>query len=302
MTSKPILEVQNLHKSYGDFQAVKGVGFTVYEGDIFGFLGPNGAGKSTTMRMITSLVKPTQGHIRVFGLPLDSNREHIMSRMGVIVEKPDLYGYLSAYDNLKMLASLNQKKIGRQRIEEVLELVGLQERAKDKVKKFSQGMKQRLGIAQALVHDPELIVLDEPSNGLDPQGIVDIRELVIKLGREMGKTVILSSHLLSEVELMANRMVIINKGTVSVEGNVADLLGGSMLKVSVECKLTEKAMTLIEASKLADGFHKVSDSVIQMEMDRTHVPAMIDLLVTNGVSVQSVVPVRKLEDYFLNLV
>ena len=302
MTSKPILEVQDLHKTYGDFQAVKGVGFTVYEGDIFGFLGPNGAGKSTTMRMITSLVKPTMGQIRVFGLPLESNREHIMSRMGVIVEKPDLYGYLSAYDNLKMLASLNQKKIGRQRIEEVLALVGLQERAKDKVKKFSQGMKQRLGIAQALIHDPELIVLDEPSNGLDPQGIVDIRELVIKLGREMGKTVILSSHLLSEVELMANRMVIINKGTVSVEGNVADLLGGSMLKVSVECSSSEKALALMEASGLADGFQKVSDSVIQMEMDRIHVPAIIDMLVKNGISVQSVVPVRKLEDYFLNLV
>lgn len=302
MTPNTILEVEDLHKSYGEFVAVKGIGFTVYQGDIFGFLGPNGAGKSTTMRMITSLVKPTHGQIRVFGLPLESNREHIMSRMGVIVEKPDLYGFMSAYDNLRMLASLNQKNIGRKRIEEVLELVGLQDRAKDKVKKFSQGMKQRLGIAQALIHDPELVVLDEPSNGLDPQGIVDIRELIIKLGRDLGKTVILSSHLLSEVELMANRMVIINKGTVSVEGNVAELLGGSLLKVSVECTSPEKAKALIESKALANGLALVSHHIIQMEMDRSLVPVMIDLLVTNGISVQSVVPVRKLEDYFLNLV
>lgn len=302
MEQHPILQVKGLSKTYQDFDAVKGIDFTVFKGDIFGFLGPNGAGKSTTMRMITSLVKPTSGEIRIFGLPLESNREEIMSRMGVIVEKPDLYGFLSAYDNLKMLSSLNNKAIGRNRVEEVLELVGLQDRAHDKVRKFSQGMKQRLGIAQALVHDPELVVLDEPSNGLDPQGIVDIRELIIKLGREMGKTVILSSHLLSEVEMMANRMVIINKGKVSVEGSVVELLGGNALKVSVECDQPEMVCNLVVAKQWANQAQITSANVVQMEMDRSKVSGMIASLVESGISVRSVVPVRKLEDYFLNLV
>ncbi|MFN5324523.1 MAG: ABC transporter ATP-binding protein [Bacteroidota bacterium] len=302
MEQHPILQVKGLSKTYQDFDAVKGIDFTVFKGDIFGFLGPNGAGKSTTMRMITSLVKPTSGEIRIFGLPLESNREEIMSRMGVIVEKPDLYGFLSAYDNLKMLSSLNNKSIGRNRVEEVLELVGLQDRAHDKVRKFSQGMKQRLGIAQALVHDPELVVLDEPSNGLDPQGIVDIRELIIKLGREMGKTVILSSHLLSEVEMMANRMVIINKGKVSVEGSVVELLGGNALKVSVECDQPEMVCNLVVAKQWANQAQITSANVVQMEMDRSKVSGMIAILVESGISVRSVVPVRKLEDYFLNLV
>ncbi|MFM8951380.1 MAG: ABC transporter ATP-binding protein, partial [Bacteroidota bacterium] len=207
MEKTPILEVRGLRKSFQDFEAVKGVDFTVYKGDIFGFLGPTGAGKSTTLRMGTSLINPTAGDIRIFGLPLSSNREHILSRMGILVEKPDLYGFLSGYENLSMLSSLNGKRASRQRIEEIIHMVGLQGREQDKVRKYSQGMRQRLGIAQALIHDPEIIILDEPSNGLDPQGIVDIRELIIRLGREFKKTVILSSHLLNEVEMMANRMV-----------------------------------------------------------------------------------------------
>ena len=298
MGKTPVLEVRGLRKSFQDFEAVKGVDFTVYEGDIFGFLGPNGAGKSTTLRMVTSLINSTAGDIRIFGLPLSSNREHILSRMGILVEKPDLYGFLSGYDNLSMLSSLNGKRASRQRIEEVIHMVGLQGREQDKVRKYSQGMRQRLGIAQALIHDPEIIILDEPSNGLDPQGIVDIRELIIRLGREFKKTVILSSHLLNEVEMMANRMVIINKGQVTVEGDVQELLGGSTIKVTISCSHPEQALK-IAAETTPDV--RIADGQLVLEIPLESVAKLVSKLVANQIEVQAVVPVRKLEDYFISL-
>lgn len=298
MEKTPVLEVRGLRKSFQDFEAVKGVDFTVYEGDIFGFLGPNGAGKSTTLRMVTSLINSTAGDIRIFGLPLSSNREHILSRMGILVEKPDLYGFLSGYDNLSMLSSLNGKRASRQRIEEVIQMVGLQGREQDKVRKYSQGMRQRLGIAQALIHDPEIIILDEPSNGLDPQGIVDIRELIIRLGREFKKTVILSSHLLNEVEMMANRMVIINKGQVTVEGDVQELLGGSTIKVTISCSHPEQALKI--AAETAPDV-RIADGQLVLEIPKESVAKLVSKLVANQIEVQAVVPVRKLEDYFISL-
>ncbi|MFM7900755.1 MAG: ABC transporter ATP-binding protein [Bacteroidota bacterium] len=298
MEKTPILEVRGLRKSFQDFEAVKGVDFTVYKGDIFGFLGPNGAGKSTTLRMVTSLINPTAGDIRIFGLPLSSNRERILSRMGILVEKPDLYGFLSGYENLSMLSSLNGKRASRQRIEEIIHMVGLQGREQDKVRKYSQGMRQRLGIAQALIHDPEIIILDEPSNGLDPQGIVDIRELIIRLGREFKKTVILSSHLLNEVEMMANRMVIINKGQVTVEGEVQELLGGSSIKVTLSCSHPELALKI--ASEIAPDV-RIADGELVLEIPRESVGKLVSKLVANNIEVHAVVPVRKLEDYFISL-
>lgn len=298
MEKTPVLEVRGLRKSFQDFEAVKGVDFTVYQGDIFGFLGPNGAGKSTTLRMVTSLINPSAGDIRIFGLPLSSNREHILSRMGILVEKPDLYGFLSGYDNLSMLSSLNGKRASRQRIEEVIHMVGLQGREQDKVRKYSQGMRQRLGIAQALIHDPEIIILDEPSNGLDPQGIVDIRELIIRLGRDFKKTVILSSHLLNEVEMMANRMVIINKGQVTVEGDVQELLGGSTIKVTMSCNDPELALKIaLEATSDV----RIVDGQLVLEIPRESVAKLVSKLVANQIEVHAVVPVRKLEDYFISL-
>ncbi|MFN5223781.1 MAG: ABC transporter ATP-binding protein [Bacteroidota bacterium] len=298
MEKLPVLEVRGLRKSFQDFEAVKGVDFTVYQGDIFGFLGPNGAGKSTTLRMVTSLINPSSGDIRIFGLPLSTNREHILSRMGILVEKPDLYGFLSGYENLGMLSSLNGKRASRQRIDEVIHMVGLQGREQDKVRKYSQGMRQRLGIAQALIHDPEIIILDEPSNGLDPQGIVDIRELIIRLGRDFKKTVILSSHLLNEVEMMANRMVIINKGQVIVEGDVQELLGGSTIKVTLSCNRPEEALAI--ASEITSDAHLV-DAQLVLEIPREAVAKLVSKLVSNQIEVHAVVPVRKLEDYFISL-
>ena len=298
MEKIPVLEVRGLRKSFQDFEAVRGVDFTVNQGDIFGFLGPNGAGKSTTLRMVTSLINPSAGDIYIFGLPLSSNREHILSRMGILVEKPDLYGFLTGYDNLSMLSSLNGKRASRERIEEVVHMVGLHGREHDKVRKYSQGMRQRLGIAQALIHDPEIIILDEPSNGLDPQGIVDIRELIIRLGRDYKKTIILSSHLLNEVEMMANRMVIINKGQVTVEGEVKELLGGSTIKLTLSCSHPEKAQKI--ASETTPEV-RIIDGQLVLEIPRESVGQLVSNLVANQIEVYAVVPVRKLEDYFISL-
>ncbi len=174
--------------------------------------------------MILSLVKPDSGSIEIFGMPLNGFKKDILSRTGALVEKPDFYEYLSAYKNLEILARYSNINVSHDRIMEVLKTVGLLDRAQSKVKTYSKGMKQRLGIAQAILHDPELIILDEPTSGLDPQGVKDIRDLIIKLNKDLNKTILLSSHQLHEVEQVANRMIIIENGRSIVEGNVQELL------------------------------------------------------------------------------
>lgn len=297
----PVIELRNLHKSYKGYEAVRGLEMTVFRGDVFGFLGPNGAGKSTTIRMMLSLIKPTSGDIKIFGKSLLTNREEILSKTGSIVEKPDMYGYLSAFDNLRLLGKMSGLKIKRERILEVLELVGLGDRAHDKLKTFSHGMKQRAGLAQALVHDPELIILDEPTTGLDPQGMVEIRELILKLSKEYKKTILLSSHILNEVELVANRMVIINKGKVVVEGAVDELLNSGEMKVTVETADAEKALLLIETSVFKNYLKESASAKLHFQMKKEMVADLNHFLVTNGIAVSSIVPVRSLEAYFLNL-
>jgi ABC-type multidrug transport system ATPase subunit len=214
-----IVEINHLSKLFGKLRAVDDVSFDVYQGDVFGFLGPNGAGKSTTIRAMLSLITPTSGEIMLFGKELRKNRNFILSRIGCIVEKPDFYQYLSAEKNLEIFARVSGSSVSRSRIHEMIEFVGLRGREKDKVGHFSHGMKQRLGIAQTILHDPDLIILDEPNTGLDPQGSIDIRNLILQLKNERNKTILLSSHILSEIELIANRMVIIAKGkTIVVYG------------------------------------------------------------------------------------
>ncbi|MGE5436675.1 MAG: ABC transporter ATP-binding protein, partial [Syntrophothermus sp.] len=214
--SEPIIEVKGLNKKFKSLHAVNNLDLTVYRGDVFGFLGPNGAGKSTTIRMLLTLISPNSGNIKIFGKELKKNRLEILTNIGAIVEKPDFYGYLSAYKNLEILGKISGREISKNRIMEVLELVGLEKRFKSKVKTYSHGMKQRLGLAQALLHNPDLIILDEPTTGLDPQGMKEIRDLIINLSKEQNKTIFLSSHILYEVELVASRMVIINKGQAKV--------------------------------------------------------------------------------------
>jgi ABC-type multidrug transport system ATPase subunit len=296
-----IIEVKNLAKHYGKFKAVEEVTFDVYKGDVFGFLGPNGAGKSTTIRTILSLIKPTSGEIRLFGKELSKNRNYILGKIGCIVEKPDFYLYLSAQKNLEIFGRLSGANITQNKIHQMLEFVGLKGREKDQVSGFSHGMKQRLGIAQTLLHNPELIILDEPTTGLDPQGIIDIRNLILQLRNEQNKTVVLSSHILSEIELIANRMVIINKGKTMVQGSVANLLNQNDVIVLFGVNNTQKAMQVL-TQQLPQNNYTILDNKIQVAIGNEQIPTINKLLCDNQIDVFSIESKRKLEDYFLKLI
>lgn len=297
-----IVEVKKLVKNYGDFCAVRDVSFDVYQNDVFGFLGPNGAGKSTTIRTVLSLISPTSGTIKLFGKSLTDNRNYILSKIGCIVEKPDFYKYLSAQKNLELFARISGSAITKKRISELIDFVGLAGREKDKVSGFSHGMKQRLGIAQTLLHDPDLIILDEPTTGLDPQGIIDIRNLILKLKNEKNKTVIISSHILSEIELIANRMIIINKGKTIVQGDVAELLNSQEIIVAFKVDNIEKAAQLIKQSVFINCQTELLDSSILIHTSTENIPGINKLFCDNGINVSSIETKRKLEDYFLRLI
>jgi len=296
-----IIEINSLTKDFKDLRAVNNLNLNVFEGDVFGFLGPNGAGKSTTIRMLLSLIKPTEGSIKLFGKTLLKNRIEILSRIGAIVEKPDFYGYLSAYKNLEILGKISGKEISEKRIMEVLEIVGLSKRYKSKVKTFSHGMKQRLGLGQALLHNPDLIILDEPTTGLDPQGMKEIRDLILHLSKVERKTIFLSSHILYEVELVANRMIIISKGTTRVEGYVKDLLNAKKLKVSFEVDDEEKTNALLTQSQWINKLESKAKAVFMFTLENNEISDLNKYLVENGIAVSAVVPTRSLEDYFLKI-
>jgi ABC-type multidrug transport system ATPase subunit len=294
-----IIEVNHLSKKFGDTLAVNDLSFTVNEGDIYGFLGQNGAGKSTTIRMLLTLIHPTAGNIKLFGKDLSGHRSSILQQVGAVIEKPDLYKYLSAYDNLSIFAKMSGIKVTRQLLMQQLQMVGLEDRAKDTVRTFSQGMKQRLGIAVALVHNPALIILDEPTNGLDPQGIADIRNLILRLSKEMGKTVLISSHLLSEIELIATRMIILHKGKKMVEGNVATLLDPAHTLIEIETLDNTATKQLLLQSEWARFIQP--NNQLQLMMDKIKVPQLISFLVSGGTQLLSVNSSHSLENYFLSL-
>ena len=294
-----VVSVNNLSKKYGNIQAVNDLSFTVNEGDVYGFLGQNGAGKSTTIRMLLTLIAPTAGEIHIFDKKLSTHRSEILSNIGAVIEKPDLYKYLNAYDNLSIFARMSGIKVSRQLLMNQLQMVGLADRSKDKVKTFSQGMKQRLGIAVALVHNPALIILDEPTNGLDPQGIADIRNLIMRLSKEMGKTVLISSHLLSEIEVIANRMIIIHKGQKIIEGNVAELLDPSHTVIDIDAVDNEAAKAALATSRWA-AYLQPGKS-LQLMMNKDLVPQLISELVAMNIQLLSVNSSHSLENYFLSL-
>jgi ABC-2 type transport system ATP-binding protein len=297
----PVIEVQHLSKHFAGFKAVDDLSFTVNQGDVYGFLGQNGAGKSTTIRMLLSLIAPSSGNIRIFGKDMASARNQILQQTGAVIERPDLYKYLSAKENLAVFARLSGMRIPDSRLIEKLEQVGLAERADSKVRTFSQGMKQRLGSAVALVHDPALIILDEPTNGLDPQGIADIRNLIISLSRDQGKTVLVSSHLLSEMEQMASRMIIIDRGKKIVEGDMRELLDPSHVMLEVVTSdpgatadwIAESSWGLLPSTRY--------DGRVQLKMERKDIPVFTRELVGTGADVISVNPRNSLEEYFLSL-
>jgi ABC-type multidrug transport system ATPase subunit len=219
-----VLDVKGLTKQFADFTAVSDLSFSVPAGAVYGFLGQNGAGKSTTIRMLLTLIRPSAGEITMFGLPLAANRHQVLSNVGAIVEKPDLYKYLNGLEHLRIFARLSAIRPSDKKLKELLNLVGLGTRYSGRVGTYSQGMRQRLALACALVNDPDLLILDEPTNGLDPQGIADMRQLILHLSREQGKTIIISSHLLSEIEMVADQVLIIDKGKKLMEASMQSIV------------------------------------------------------------------------------
>ncbi len=299
MTGDIILQTRNLGKQYKRRWAVHHLDLEVHRGDVFGFLGPNGAGKSTTIRMLLSLIRPTEGEVFLFGRSLHKEREKALQSIGGIVEKPDFYGYLSAHRNLEIVGALNGGA-SRKRIGEVLELVGLSSRAHDKVKTYSHGMKQRLGIAQSLLSDPEFVILDEPTSGLDPQGMKEIRDLIRHLASDRNKTVLLSSHLLNEVEMVANRMAVINRGELVTQGEVATLLEKGEKSVTVQGQPVEKVRAVLSAHRGIGSVVEKGEAFI-VTMSFEGIPELARALVREEVDIQALVPRRSLEEYFLSI-
>jgi len=294
-----LVQVSDLCKQFADITAVDHLSFTVNEGDIYGFLGQNGAGKSTTIRMLLTLIAPTAGSIQMFGYQLPHHRNEILRQVGAIIERPDLYKYLSAYDNLEMMARLSGLKPTRAILMEQLDKVGLAARATSKVKTFSQGMKQRLGIAIALIHNPKLIVLDEPTNGLDPQGIADMRQMILDLRSTHNKTVIVSSHLLNEIEQVATRMIIIHKGKKIIEGSTEELFNPADTLVELETPTVDVAGKLA-GTPWASCMAKQGGSY-QFKMHAAQIPELAKALVERDVSIQNLSKLHSLESLFLNL-
>ena len=297
----PVIQVTHLTKDFKDVKAVNDLSFSVESGQVYGFLGQNGAGKSTTIRMLLTLIKPSSGDIEIFGMNLLKHRNEILRQVGAIIERPDLYKYLTALENLRIFAAMSGVKVSEKALMDQLAMVGLAERAHSKVKTYSQGMKQRLGIATALVHDPKLIILDEPTNGLDPQGIADIRNLILHLSKEMNKTLLISSHLLSEMELIADSMIIIDKGKKVVEGKVNELFDPA--ETVVELKTTDDSATYekLQQSNLKKFVQGKRNDCLLLKLHRDEIPAVMKELVQMDIEVLSFYSKHSLEDYFLSL-
>ena len=250
--------------------------------------------------MLLKLISPTGGEIIFAGKNIKEDNNAMLKQTGAVIERPDLYKYLTAYEHLSMFAKLSGIKPSRTIILEQLEIVGLADRANSKVKTFSQGMKQRLGIAVALIHFPKLVILDEPVNGLDPQGIADMRNLILSM-RQTGKTVIVSSHLLGEIELIANRMLIIHKGKKIVEGEVAALLDPANTLVEIDTTDNSAAVSKLQQSSFADKIEKQKSKKIRLRMARTAIPEFVSSLHSMNIDLTSLQPRHSLEDYFLSL-
>jgi ABC-type multidrug transport system ATPase subunit len=295
-----IIQVNGLSKQFKTIKAVDDLSFNVDKGEIYGFLGQNGAGKSTTIRMLLTLIAPSSGAIEVFGLPLEQNRNFILKKIGAIIEKPDLYKYLTALENLQLFTRLSKVHRTTQQLIRQLEVVGIAERATSKVKTFSQGMKQRLGIACALLHDPELIILDEPTNGLDPQGIADVRKLMLHLSKNEGKTIVVSSHLLGEIELIADSMLIIDKGRKIAEGKVSEILNPADIVVELLTTDNTAALKKLQNSTWQNGL-KIANGKILLSVHQQEIPTLAKALIAMNIEIMSLQPKHSLEDYFLSL-
>ncbi len=297
----PLVQVSGLSKKFRGNTVVDDLSFTVNEGDVYGFLGQNGAGKSTTIRMLLTLITPSSGDIELFGMNLHNERRKILQQIGAVIEKPDLYKYLTGYENLSLFARMSGIRAVKKNLVNQLEMVGIADRAGDKVRTYSQGMKQRLGIAVALIHDPRLIILDEPTNGLDPQGIADMRNLILHLSRHLQKTIIVSSHLLSEIEQISTRMLIIDKGKKMVEGAVAALVDPAKSIVEAEVSNPPSATELIKSTPWAAHLRNKTSTSLIFQLPKNQIPDLNRELVKLDINVLSLQAKNSLEDYFLSL-
>ena len=297
MLSEKILEIQNLHKSFGSFKAVDDISLHVNKGDIYGFLGPNGAGKSTTLRMVLGLIKPEKGSILIKKKNIAGTNRNFLNDIGALIEKPDFYKNLTGLENLKILSKMSKLK-NENRIFEVLNEVNLWDKRNQKVSGYSQGMKQRLGIAQPLLHQPSLIILDEPSNGLDPQGQADMRDLILRINKEMQITIIISSHILGEIEKIANRMVVINKGVKILEGNVKNLMEKELLKVSFKTNSLKQLSQLFSQEGIS--YEVRSNNIIAL-INEEKISNVIEKIVSKKITFSEVKQMRTLEELFLGL-
>lgn len=294
-----ILEIKNVSKYFGKTKVVDNLSFDVKKGEILGFLGPNGAGKTTTIKMILGMLSIDEGTISINGFDVKKNFEKAMENIGGIVENPDLYGYMSAVDNLKLYAKI--RKVNYSEVYRVLELVNLSKSMNVKVSKYSLGMKQRAGLALSLLHSPKILILDEPTNGLDPVGIKDLRDILKKLTKEHGMSVLVSSHILSEMELMCDRVVVINNGKFVKEQNLNDdeVAQNSAVEYEIKVKQIEDAVNII---KEHEKEVKTIEDKIVVKIKKDEISELIKTLVMKNIDILSVYEVEKtLENIFFNV-
>lgn len=295
-----VLEVKGLKKKLGKREIIKDISFSVEEGEIFGFLGPNGAGKTTTIRMLVGLINPNGGSISICGHDLKNDTEKALKEVGAVVENPELYKYLSGRENLMQIARI--RNIPKTQVDETIKLVGLENRIDDKVRKYSLGMKQRLGLAASLLSNPKLLILDEPTNGLDPSGILDFREVVKKAAKERGMAVFISSHILSEVQHLCDKVAFINHGTIK---SVENVMNESMeTDTDIICL---KLLQEIDTNKLLSVDYinsaRKTDDGIEIILLSNKTPELIKYLVNSNYDVQEVFKIRKgLEQRYMELV
>ncbi len=301
-SKKPALEISKVTKTFGKKTAVDQVSFDLYPGEVFGFLGPNGAGKTTIIKMVMGFFRPDEGTIIINGFNRKTHYEEAMSSIGGIVENPEMYETLSARLNLKMYARLH-KGVTAERIDEVLELVGLTDRANDPVKKYSLGMKQRIGLAQALLHRPKVLILDEPTNGLDPAGIHLLRDILKKLAHEEGVAVMVSSHLLNEMQLMCDRIGIINHGKLLKICSIEDLMNQAKSASSYRIKTSdpEKARDIL-SEKYPNRISNVNADTLDIDIEEDQINECVRTLVSAGSDILGVQKLESsLEEAFLEI-
>ncbi|SHH12332.1 ABC transporter ATP-binding protein [Clostridium grantii] len=295
-----VLEVKNVNKHLGKREIIKDLSFSVKKGEIFGFLGPNGAGKTTTIRMLVGLIAPNSGSICIMGHNIKTERELALSKVGAVVENPELYTYLSGKENLMQVARI--RKISKEKVDEVIELVQLTDRINDKVKKYSLGMKQRLGLALSLLSEPALLILDEPTNGLDPSGILDFREIVQKAAKETGTAVFVSSHILSEVQQLCDTVAFINKGVIQSVESIKNNNEVKSASVTLITREIEETMELLKTLSVVEDFSS-KDNIFSLKIKEKSVSELIFELAKNHIHIEEIFKNHKeLEERYMQLV